>query len=458
MSSLDPDDANRRARVALSLAATLVAASETPGWNEVAERFARIVTRDDPASVSRMVAELDRAVGNDPEVPIPGRDPLMIGLTMTDVARFVFERLTAAPDLAQPLDDLSRTLRGGLDPDARTWAEAVSALTPHIGDDGRINVDPTAVPPLPGRAANLYPLPRTPSPAGESFSETEDADTDVAEPESTTGPPGGDWPYLVTSPPVLDRSPAAPSFDAPPAIPAYGTPPTAPSGWSAPVSRSAPPAPGAPAYSAPPAPGAPPSAATPAREGARPAGAFASTTGYQAAGSTVVDTLRRTLRKGMLMFAAPDVMRQGRKERVEVGIARDSEAAADLDIDFRTRHQRVSDEIRTADFMTVELVGDAFEIRPLSPPTQPVAPTAHWEFEVTPRRSGHRVLTLTATAVVSIDGTERTVAVPAFDRDIDVTVDFGYGTAQFLRGNWQWLVGTLVGLGGALAAWIALFT
>jgi hypothetical protein len=42
------------------------------------------------------------------------------------------------------------------------------------------------------------------------------------------------------------------------------------------------------------------------------------------------------------------------------------------------------------------------------------------------------------------------------ERDIRIHVDVVYGTRRFVTGNWQWLVGTAVGLGGGIAAWIAL--
>jgi hypothetical protein len=173
--------------------------------------------------------------------------------------------------------------------------------------------------------------------------------------------------------------------------------------------------------------------------------------------SAVERAIKRTLRTGVLSFAAPDVMKQGRKERIEVGIARQERDAPALDTQFRTKHERVNEAVQTAEFMTVELVGDAFEIAALSPPTQPVASTAHWEFEVTPLRAGAQTLTLKGTSLITIDGVERTIAVPAFDRGIRVEVDVAYGIRRFFGTNWQWIVGTLVGLGGAIGAWLALF-
>jgi hypothetical protein len=151
-------------------------------------------------------------------------------------------------------------------------------------------------------------------------------------------------------------------------------------------------------------------------------------------------------------------MRQGQMERVEIGVARDLGLDAELAAGFRTTHQQVSETVATSDVMVVELVGDAFAITALSPAAQVLTPIARWEFEVTPLRSGKQRLTLKGTSLVTVDGVERSIGVPAFDRDIKVVVDVGYGVRGFLAANWQWIVGTVVGLGGAIAAWIALFS
>jgi len=31
-----------------------------------------------------------------------------------------------------------------------------------------------------------------------------------------------------------------------------------------------------------------------------------------------------------------------------------------------------------------------------------------------------------------------------------------YGTRRFIANNWQWLIATILGLGGAVAAWVTL--
>ena len=46
------------------------------------------------------------------------------------------------------------------------------------------------------------------------------------------------------------------------------------------------------------------------------------------------------------------------------------------------------------------------------------------------------------------------VAIPVFEHDIRVRVDPIYGTRQFVVRHWQWVLATLLGLGGAIGAWI----
>jgi hypothetical protein len=250
--------------------------------------------------------------------------------------------------------------------------------------------------------------------------------------------PGVSWP----SPP--------PGGTAPFPGPAYGVP--APGGYSGPT-------PGG--YGASPPggyPAPPPTYSAPPSYGALPAGGASGGASTSHRPSRIEQAVRRTIRQGRLTFAAPDVMRQGQMERVEIGVARDLGLDAELAAGFRTTHQQVSETVPTSDVMVVELVGDAFAITALSPAAQVLTPIARWEFEVTPLRSGKQRLTLKGTSLVTVDGVERSIGVPAFDRDIKVVVDVGYGLRGFLAANWQWIVGTVVGLGGAIAAWIALFS
>jgi serine/threonine protein kinase len=179
------------------------------------------------------------------------------------------------------------------------------------------------------------------------------------------------------------------------------------------------------------------------------------------ADDTVSRAVRAAVRPGLLAFNPSAEMIQGRKERVEVGIARSAELRLALAAGLRGRGEPQFEEVDTSPFMGVELKGTAFEITSFSPLEQLVAPLARWEFDVTPCRAGHQTLTLCVSLRVDLINSGLTsggrIAVPVLERDIRIRVDVAYGTRRFVAANWQWLIVTAAGLGGGIAAWIELF-
>ncbi len=167
--------------------------------------------------------------------------------------------------------------------------------------------------------------------------------------------------------------------------------------------------------------------------------------------------VRDAVHPGLLAFNTPQEMQQGRIERVEVAVARSPELRDALTAGFRGRGLPEVVHVNTSPVMGVELRGPSFEIAGYSPPEQLVAEQARWEFDVTPVRSGSQTLTLCVSLRIdSPFAPGGRIAVPVLERDIRIHVDVVYGTRRFVAGNWQWLVGTAVGLGGGIAAWIAL--
>jgi hypothetical protein len=125
---------------------------------------------------------------------------------------------------------------------------------------------------------------------------------------------------------------------------------------------------------------------------------------------------------------------------------------------FRGRGLPEVVQVGTSPVMGVELRGSSFEITGYSPLEQLVAPLARWEFDVTPVRAGNQTLTLCVSLRINspfAGGGQ--IAVPVLERKIRIRVDVSYGTRRFVMSNWQWLIATALGLGGAVAAWVALF-
>jgi hypothetical protein len=168
--------------------------------------------------------------------------------------------------------------------------------------------------------------------------------------------------------------------------------------------------------------------------------------------------VREIVQPGLLAFNPPPEMLQGRTERIEVGVARSPELRHALTAGFRGRGLPEVVQVGTSPVMGVELRGSSFEITGYSPLEQLVAPLARWEFDVTPVRAGNQTLTLCVSLRINspfAGGGQ--IAVPVLERKIRIRVDVSYGTRRFVMSNWQWLIATALGLGGAVAAWVALF-
>jgi hypothetical protein len=177
-------------------------------------------------------------------------------------------------------------------------------------------------------------------------------------------------------------------------------------------------------------------------------------------GDPVSRAVRASVRPGLLAFNPPTKMVQGRKERVEVGIARSPELREALATGLRGRGEAQFAPIPTAAHMGVQLKGPSFEITAFSTLEQLVAPTARWEFDVRPYRAGLQTLTLCVSLRIGPGHPAKEVggriAIPILEHEIRIQVNIGYGIRRFITSNWQWLIATVLGLGGALAAWIAL--
>jgi hypothetical protein len=156
------------------------------------------------------------------------------------------------------------------------------------------------------------------------------------------------------------------------------------------------------------------------------------------------------------MFNIPVKMVQGKKERVEVRIARTAAFRKKLLSGLHGSGDPKIEEIDTSLYMEVKLAGPTFEVVCHSPTEQLIIPTpACWEFDVLPYRAEHRQITLNISMRIEAEGIiggRRGVSV--LERQINVEVNIPFATRHFVAGNWQWLIPTAVAVAGTVAAWL----
>jgi hypothetical protein len=159
---------------------------------------------------------------------------------------------------------------------------------------------------------------------------------------------------------------------------------------------------------------------------------------------------------GLLLYSIPARMIQGAKEKVEVKISRSAAFRDQMLSGLRAQAVPQFEKIDTSLYMEVRLAGSAFEVVSYSPAEQLVIPVpASWEFDVTPRRSGQRQITLSVAMRIEakgIVGGRRSVSV--LEKQIDVQVNIGYVARTFVASNWLWLIATGVAIAAGVAAWL----
>jgi hypothetical protein len=101
-----------------------------------------------------------------------------------------------------------------------------------------------------------------------------------------------------------------------------------------------------------------------------------------------------------------------------------------------------------SDAMTLTLTGADFRIDAVTPAKQAVGPTGTvtlWEWDVTPLRSGRRILRLCASVdIATPEGFQPSTRACPFERQIRVRVNALFSIQTFVKGNLTWLGPALI--------------
>ena len=203
-------------------------------------------------------------------------------------------------------------------------------------------------------------------------------------------------------------------FTVTPKIAGDGLPPTTP------------PEPPAPPSQEPPGPPAPPSQEPPS---------VSTLTIYE-------ELIKRELERGAILYNPPERMRVGVVNRVEVRITR--ELTDELSEGLQGEGTPRVEELLVGTFMRAKLEGSAFDTTQIGSGVQQLAATGfrEWRWDVTPIASGNQSLFFT----ISVLHKNTLIEEKVFERRIDVAVNPGYSSVNWLRNNWGPLIAALVGV------------
>jgi hypothetical protein len=171
-------------------------------------------------------------------------------------------------------------------------------------------------------------------------------------------------------------------------------------------------------------------------------------------GAVVQQELEK-LASGLIAYNPPTEMTVDQTERVEVRIGMDT--AAPLTTGLKGSGTPTVESIPVSCFMKVRLVGEAFSIVAFSSEEQivPAQGFTEWAWDVTPRQSGDRILSLIVTALVKATEAEGEKDLPIIERQIHVNVNPGSMFSSFFRNNRGWIYpAVLLPLVAALGRWL----
>jgi hypothetical protein len=165
----------------------------------------------------------------------------------------------------------------------------------------------------------------------------------------------------------------------------------------------------------------------------------------------------RELFTANVAYNTPDQMWKGRTTMIRAALDR-AKSREELSGIVQGAGQTESRTARVANTVQARLVGEGFEIKPVTAETQPILSdlTTQWEWSVTPVKTGELTLTLVMDTFITTADGKQTVSCPVFERPIRVKVKPFEAIWGFVSTNQRTLLDFAIG--GPLAAVIGLLT
>jgi hypothetical protein len=179
---------------------------------------------------------------------------------------------------------------------------------------------------------------------------------------------------------------------------------------------------------------------------AEPIGAGISSPGAEF--DNILDEIDRKLAclpLGNIAFNAPETIPLGEMAAIELLVSL-AETEEQLRTAVRAAGPVESASVHVSPYMEAQLNGAGFRIESATPARQLLSRSerTRWRWQIEPTRADTLELTLTLSALFSVDGQERTRAIRTFEKTIVVDVPITHRLAQFIGNNQEWLGTALI--------------
>lgn len=151
---------------------------------------------------------------------------------------------------------------------------------------------------------------------------------------------------------------------------------------------------------------------------------------------------------GALTYNKPNAMRVGKMQVIEAVVSR--KATASIEHDLRKNGSTVNSSVTVSSFMKAHLYGDPARVNIVAQQDDSVEETFDpggrmmWQWYVTPTRSGPTDLNLAIDVGVEVPPSPERHFRTVKSVHIPIASNWSYEFPQFVFGNWQWLLSTLL--------------
>lgn len=158
-----------------------------------------------------------------------------------------------------------------------------------------------------------------------------------------------------------------------------------------------------------------------------------------------IDRKLASLPSANIAFNTPETIPFGDSAVIELLVSLE-EAEEELRQAIRAVGPVETAKVKVSPYLEASLAGVGFSIEPITPPRQLLSPTqrTQWRWNIEPTKAASLELTLTLSALFTVDGQQSTRAIQTFERTITVDVPITHRVTDLVTANKELLVTLLL--------------